>query len=400
MKKNSRITPEGTKDYLFEECLLRRHIERKLSGIFEAHDFREVVTPGMEFYDVYDPDFSGIPPEAMFKMTDRQGRLIVMRPDNTLSVARLTATRLQNVPRPVRLYYSQPVYRNNPGFAGRRNENLQMGVELLGAGGVRADLETLAAAVESLSACVPGFRLEIGHAAFFKALAESIGVSGEKKEGIRKAVGSKNNAALCRLLGGAGECTEVRAMRKLPQLFGGEEVFEKAAPLFTGKLKNTLGYLQGIYHELDGFGLGGRLIIDLGLVQRNDYYTGIIFSAYAEGCGEAVLRGGRYDHLLEHFGVPMPAVGFGIDVDAVADIRFKNGESHVPTPPDVLVYGESGCEVKALEHGARLAKHGMRCENSVLGSEKEALQYARETGIGRVDIVGSSIRTVPAGGKV
>ncbi len=140
MKKNSRITPEGTKDYLFEECLLRRQIEKQLSAVFEARCFHEVMTPGFEFYDVFDPDFSGIPQEIMFKMTDRVGRLLVMRPDNTLSIARLTATRLQNLPKPIRLFYTQPVYRNNPGLNGRNNENLQMGIELLGAGGLRPDL--------------------------------------------------------------------------------------------------------------------------------------------------------------------------------------------------------------------------------------------------------------------
>lgn len=395
MKKNNRITPEGTRDYLFEECRVRRQIEGKLSDVFCSHCFREVVTPGLEFYDVYDPELSGIPPEAMFKMTDRRGRLMVMRPDNTLSIARLTATRLQNLPKPIRLYYNQPVYRNHPGLTGRNNENAQMGVELLGAEGIRPDLETITIAVESLSQCIQNFRLELGHAGFFRELADRLEIAEDVREDIREAIESKNYTSLSDLLGGMRDCAETRALRELPRLFGGEEVFEKAAPFCTGRLKETLDYLHGIYRSLSGFGLGNRLIVDLGLVQRNDYYTGVIFSAYAEECGDAVLLGGRYDHLLEHFGEPLPAIGFAVDVNAIANILCGHSKNHMKEQPsDVLVFGEDGYEMKALRYMAKLISDGVRCENSIAQTKSEALEYARKNGIARVDIVGASEESI------
>jgi ATP phosphoribosyltransferase regulatory subunit len=394
MKRNNRITPEGTKDYLFEECLLRRRIEKKLSAVFEAHCFHEVMTPGFEFYDVYDPEFSGIPPEIMFKMTDRRGRLLVMRPDNTLSIARLTATRLQNLPRPVRLYYTQPVYRNNPGLNGRNNENVQMGVELLGAGGLRPDLETVSMAVESLTGCVPGFRLELGHAGFFRTLSERLPVSEEVRENIRSAIESKNYTALAAVLDPLGDAPEVSALRALPRLFGGEEVFEKASVFCTGELRKTLDYLHGIYRSLAKFGLGDRLIVDLGLVQRNDYYTGVVFSAYVEEYGDAVLLGGRYDNLLEHFGPSMPAVGFGVNVDAIAHTLFLRSGKHPVTSADVLVHGETGHEMEALRYASGLISQGIRCESSVFETQEEAESYARAAGIGRIDLIGRTVRTI------
>lgn len=396
MKKNSRITPEGTKDYLFEECMLRRKIERQLSGVFEEHCFREVMTPGLEFYDVYDPDFSGIPQEIMYKMTDRLGRLLVMRPDNTLSIARLTATRLQNLPKPVRLYYTQPVYRNNPGLNGRNNENLQMGIELLGVGGLRADLEAVTMAVNALGRCVPGFRLELGDAGFFRALSASL--PEETREAIRSAIESKNYTALGTLLDPLGDGEAVRALRALPRLFGGEEVFAQAAPFCTGELKQTLASLHGIYRSLAEYGLGDRLIVDLGLVQRNDYYTGIVFSAYVEEYGDAVLLGGRYDNLLEHFGQPMPAVGFGVNVDAIAHALSQRNRAAAPGHAEVLVHGEPGSEMKALRYAAELTAAGTHCESSVFTTEEEARAYALETGIGRIDVVGETVRTIPLNG--
>lgn len=394
MKKNNRITPEGTKDYLFEECLTRRHVEQTLTRVFAAHGFHEVVTPGIEFYDVFDPDFSGILPEIMFKMTDRRGRIIVMRPDSTLPIARLTATRLQNLPKPIRLFYTQPIYRNHPGLMGRSDENVQTGVELLGASGLRADLETVSTAVESLSQCVQGFRLELGHAGFFRELSRKLPVSEDFREDIRSAVESKNYAALNSMLATLPDSRQVRAMRELPRLFGGEEVFEKAAPLCGGELRKTLEYLHGVYRSLSGFGLGSRLIVDLGLVQRNDYYTGMVFSAYVEECGDAVLLGGRYDHLLEHFGVPMPAVGFDVNVDAVTQTLLTRGKGADALPAEVLIHGDDGFEVKALERITELTQQGKRCENSIFASREEALQYARAVGIRQVEFVNQESQTL------
>lgn len=396
MRKNDRITPEGTRDLLFEECFARRRMEETLSEIFEERGFMRVETPGLEFYDVFDPESSGIGQEVMYKTADRRGRLVVMRPDSTLPVARLAATRLQNLPKPLRLYYTQPVYRSNPDLLGRSDETMQTGIELLGAGGARADLEVIAAAVESLRKCAPGFRLELGHAGIFRSLVRQLPVSADAREDIRGAVETKNYAALDALLADLGDDRSAWAVRQLPRLFGGEEVFEKAAPLCTDlESGRTLQYLRRLYRSLSELGLGESLIVDLGLVQRNDYYTGIVFSAYVEGRGDAVLLGGRYDNLLGHFGPPAPAVGFAVNVDALAaEFLKRNGEARPLRRADVLVHGESGFEVRALRYAASLGERGLRCENSVFPTEEEALRHARETGIARVDVVGEMVKSI------
>lgn len=398
MTKYSRITPEGTKDYLFEECSVRREVENTLAGVFLSHGFHEVVTPGLEFYDVFDPDFSGIGQEVMYKMTDRKGRLLVMRPDSTIPIARLAATRLQNLPKPIRLFYNQPIYRNHPGLTGRSNENVQTGVELLGADGFRADLETVSTAVEVLSQCIPDFRLELGHADFFRILSRQLPVSDESRENIRRAIGTKNYTVLHEMLSGINS-PQARALMELPHLFGGEDVFERAAADCPRELIPTLDYLHRLYHALSEYGLGSRLIVDLGLVQRNDYYTGVVFSAYVENCGESVLLGGRYDHLAEHFGPSMPSIGFGVNVDAVSRAILAHRSDCRIEPAEVLIHGEDGYEVKALRYFSELMKKKVRCENSVFRTHREALAYANEAGIRKVDFVGSDIQTVLTGRK-
>ena len=89
MKKFNKITPEGTKDILFEECLSQRTVSERLTHIFKMRGYNEVITPGMEYYDVFDAPNAAIPQYEMYKSTDNKGRLIVFRPDLTLPIARL-----------------------------------------------------------------------------------------------------------------------------------------------------------------------------------------------------------------------------------------------------------------------------------------------------------------------
>ncbi len=391
MKKWNKITPEGTNDLLFEECIARRYVENELNEVFSSHGFNEVVTPGLEFYDV----FSGIEQEVMYKMTDKQGRLVVMRPDSTMPIARLAATRLQALPKPIRLFYTQPIYRNNPGLTGRSDETAQTGIELLGAGGIRADLEVIVTAMEALGKCLPNFRLEIGHAGFFRALAEQLPITDDVREDIRKTIESKDYAALNSILDGLEDSRQVSAMRKLPRLFGGEEVFAEAAPFCNDtKSKETIAYLHEIYRALTQRGLRNQIIVDLGLVQRNDYYTNIVFSAYVEEFGDAVLLGGRYDRLLGNFDLPMPAIGFAINVDAIANIMLEKHKIHAAAPVDIFVHGEAGFEMKALEYTTKLVEQGYRCESSVFETRELAKEYAKIRGIQRIDFVSDTMETV------
>lgn len=393
MKRYSKVTPEGTKDLLFEECLIHRMVEEKLSRVFASRGFNEVVTPGMEFMDVFDPESSGIAPEIMYKMADRRGRLVVMRPDSTMPIARLAATRLQNEEKPLRLYYTQRIYRNNPNLTGRSDEVLQSGVELLGASGKRADLEAIATAVEALSCCTPDFRLELGHAGFFRVIADQLPISPEQREDIRSTIEAKNYAALNTLLDGLEQTPSVAAMRRLPRLFGGEEVFAEAAPLCrSDEASSMLEYLHALYRSLVQLGLGDRLMVDLGLVQRNDYYTGVVFSAYAQDCGDAILLGGRYDNLLSRFDMPMPAIGFSVNVDAVAKLLEEQGYAPECPKPNVLVFGEEGYEMKALLFASGVTAQGGTCETSVFETKEETIAYARRRGINRVAVVGEKVQ--------
>ena len=391
MNKNKWITPEGTRDLLFEECEARRTVEGILSRVFSGRGFTEVVTPGLEFLNVYDLKTGMMPVEMMYKLVDSKGRLVVLRPDSTIPIARLVATRLKGYQLPIRLFYNQSVFMANPRLKGRSDEVVQTGIEIIGSDSRRADLEVITTAVEALNACkTTDFRLEIGHIGLFHSLISGLKIESEEREEIRRLIESKNYPALNDYLNGLeGDAKTIEILKQLPSLFGGEEVFEKSANLFDdAKTEYILSYLKSIYNDLSALGLKEKISIDLGIVNRTDYYTGVVFRGYIEGFGETVLSGGRYDTLIVEFGSDLPATGFGINVDAVARNLLKTTDDIRATVPDVLVYGEDGCEMKALMYAKTLIESGLVAEYCVLNTAEKAKEYAKAKGIGRVDIVG------------
>lgn len=393
MRQNRRITPEGTRDLLFEESLARREAEGMLSDLFVGRGFSEVMTPGMEFYDVFHADTMAIPAESMYKFADAKGRLLVMRPDSTMPIARLVATRMQNARLPIRLYYAQDVYRFHHGLSGHYDQVFQAGVELIGAAGERADLEVLSLAAEALRQSVgEGFRLEIGHVGFFQSLMRQLPADGETKDAIRTLIENKNYAGLSDELDALPPSQTVDVLRRLPRLFGGEEVLGAAASLCHDEdTKEALACLARLYLALRRLGLGDQVMIDLGLVQENEYYTGVIFRGYIEGSGDTVVSGGRYDTLLQQFGSPLPATGFGVNVDCLTKAMLDRGEVDPPMPPEILVHARPGHEVDALQKVNELIEQGMFCEFSVFEELSQSMDYARDRNIGQVYDVGDEV---------
>lgn len=395
MKAYYKITPEGTKDYLFEETSAINEVTNITTSVYRTKGYHEVKTPCLEFFDEFNLKSSAISQEQMFKLTDNKGRLMVIRPDSTLPIARVAATRLQNKTLPIRLFYNQTVYRSNPSLTGRRNEVRQTGIELLGATGKRADLEVIITAIEALQKIVPDFRIELGHAGLFRALASKLQCSDQTIEKIMDSIRSKNYSQLNSILDTLEKSDTVEAIRKLPRLFGGEEVLKQAYELFKGtEGEKDLEYLSEIYHSLSKLMMGDKLIMDLGLVQRNDYYSDFIFSAFVEGSGDAVLTGGRYDNLLDEFDAPMPAAGFALNADALADIMLNSGKSFAEKPADIIVHADEGYEMDAISQCRFYSLSGFKCENSVFDTREEVISYAKENGIKQICFMNSEHITV------
>lgn len=395
MKNYDLITPEGTKDLLFEESMVRRKIENNLHEIFKKSGYCEFITPGLEFYDVFNLNSSYFPQENLYKLTDSKGRLLVLRPDSTMPIARAVATRLKDATLPLRIFYNQNVYRTEPSLKGRSVEIAQTGIELIGSQMKTADLEVISMAAAALKACGLNFSLEIGNIGVFKELVSRLEVSEREKEYIRQLIETKNFPALNDMLDSIGSGNVTEALKKLPALFGGEEVFEKAKKVMPDeKITEILDELKEIYKDVsDICGKDIEITVDLGLVNKTDYYTGLIIKGYLQGHGDEVLSGGRYNKLISEFGYDIPAVGFAVNVDAIAKVASKNANEIKVPVPDAIVYAEPGYEVSALKLAQKLRNKGEIVENALFDDLDLVRDYAKEKKISRIIVVDSSSRT-------
>ena len=331
-------TPEGTRDLLFSSCRALRQTENAMRDALEARGYSEIITPAVEYFDVFAQANPELDQDQMLKIIDKSGRICVARPDNTTPIARIAATRLDDAALPVRLYYSQKVFRSVSGDHGHKGEFLQVGAELIGADGLEADKDILSAAFAAISETgADNFRIELGHAEIYKALIEELGADEDCAESIRRLIENKSFAALGDALEPFRGKPAAKALGAMPQLFGGMEVLDEVE-LLTGNMRvlGAIAYLRRLYQALDEAGYGDRIMIDLGLVHEMDYYTGIMFRGYIGGAGAAILAGGRYNALCAKFGKDLAAAGFGMDVESVAESLAGAGRPEVATRRDTV----------------------------------------------------------------
>ena len=387
---NNRVgSPEGTRDRLFGVCTARRSMEERARALFGRFGYGEVMTPALERIELYAGTGLPLPTESMCKLIGRDGGILAMRPDSTAPMARVSAARLGSRPSPYRLYYIQDIYRSDDRHTGRSLEVRQAGVELIGVSGIKSDLEILALACGTLSALgAPDFRIELGHAVLFRALADKLGADSEGVEGLRLLIQQKNFAALGDKLSQYPNIRVREAVLRLCSLFGGHEVFTDAGDLGAAEADAALSYLREIYTALGTCGFGDRIQLDLGLVHQMEYYTGLVFRGYVPGVGHAVLTGGRYDNLMGALGQDMPATGFAIDLDALCELE---GPLENPSP-DALIHFPADRLADALGELAR--NPGAVYELSPCDTLAQSKEMAAARGIGRIIVVGGDPREV------
>lgn len=400
MKRYDKRTPASTRDLLFDECEALRDIQAQLCTLYEAEGYREVMTPSLEFSDVFEHSHGQVSAERTVRVSDAQNRLLCLRPDCTIPIARLVSTKLRTAPLPLRLYYNTQVFATPKEHAGKAAEFSQVGVELIGGDVSEGDFEILRLALESLRRVNGDCRLEICHIGFFQALFDELDAAEEVKAQVRELIEQKSYVTLGDLLAQYDQ-PAARALALLPRLFGGADLFERAREYVCGDAdRAALDELEALYRRLQDAGLADNVLIDLGLVNQPDYYTGVIFRGFVGGTGEPVLSGGRYDRLLGRFGQETPAVGFGVNVSLVSEYQLHGGTSGDESVTIALTKGrleKKTCELleslgydcTALREKGRklvlpLGDSGVRV---ILAKAADVLTYV-EKGVADIGVVG------------
>lgn len=351
MKKTA-LTLEGTNDILFAECRFKHQVEDKILGCFSGYGYFRLETPLME----YDSVFSDA--DGLYRLVDRSGNVVSLRPDMTMPIARVAATKLYDA-LPVRASYLGNVYRfSDPTKGGRQNEFTQAGIELLGETGTFYDAEVIAATVNALlDAGATDFMVELGNVNFVRGLLSESCLSEEMKEEINALMVKKDMLSMEEMLESVSLSEESKEiLLKLPTLFGGHEILDKmltnsALPEASRK---ALWDLQEIYSCLCAYGYEKYITFDLGMNKNMDYYTGMIFKIFHRGVGFPVAGGGRYDKLISRFGKDIPATGSAIYVNRLTDGMSHTVSYESPKADEVL----SGKD--AIKKAQELRKSGKK----------------------------------------
>nr|WP_294679946.1 ATP phosphoribosyltransferase regulatory subunit [uncultured Blautia sp.] len=366
-------TPEGVRDIYGEECSRKKWLQKKLHQVFSKYGYEDIETPGFEYFEVFSNEVGTIPSKDLYKFFDREGNTLVLRPDFTPSVSRACATYFDPDQTPARLCYTGNTFINNSSLRGRLKENTQMGVEHMGDDSAAADAEILAMTVECLKAAgLTEFQVSVGQVDYYKSLIREAALDSELEEQLRELISQKNYFGVEELLKEQNLDSQLtQALTELPQMFGSFEVLEKARSLTSSPAAlSAVKRLEEIYEILKLYGCEKYIAFDFGMLSKYRYYTGIIFQAYTYGTGEPLIKGGRYNDLMKHFGKPAASIGFAIVVDNLM-LALSRQKIEVPARKEtiILTYQRDKLE-KAVKEAMKLRAQG---ENVALRPAKEEL---------------------------
>ena len=356
-------TPYGTRDFLPNEAATKRALEQKIFELFAGFGYEEVVTPTMEFLETLTTSSGRAQEPHLFKMFDGNNRTLALRHEMTTPIARLAVSRLKDSPLPLKLSYNTNVFRFRTNQPGRQCEFYQAGVELLGVSNALADAEVIALAAKALDiAGLKDFKICLGQVEFVGGLMENL--SADVQTQIKSAIERHDIVALKNL-----EVDD--ALKKIPTLQGGREILTAAESLADNeRSRRALKNLKEIYRLLEVYGVSDKITFDLGLIRDFEYYTGMVFEAYAPGVGYSLAGGGRYDNMLKDFGFDCPATGFALGIERVLDARKFQGVEENLRAKNFYVSFAPNFEDAAIKKAAELRAAGKVVEVSLMPQKK------------------------------
>lgn len=311
------LLPDGVEEILPEQAHGVEQLRRQLLDLYNRWGYELVIPPLLEFTESL---FSGVGSDLellTLKVTDQlSGRTMGLRADMTPQAARMDAHSF--IRHGVnRLCYADHVLHAKPQSPLAIRTPLQAGVELFGEAGLSADIEVISLLQESLELVgVKNITLDLGHVGIYRGLTEALGLSSQQESELFSLLQTKDSVEIQQWINANVDAGEARQwLFALSSLSGDQSILEKSQQALADapaevhaaidELIEVANVIVARYPEVNVY-------FDLSELRGYHYHTGIVFAAYAEGYGDAIANGGRYDHIGEAFGRARPATGFGI----------------------------------------------------------------------------------------
>lgn len=350
---NNRLlhTPEGVRDIYGKEYAKKLAIEQKLQQAIHCFGYEDIQTPSIEFFDVFSKEIGTTPSKELYKFFDKEGNTLVLRPDFTPSIARCAAKYFMEEKVPLRFSYNGNTFTNTSNLQGKLKEVTQMGAELIGDPSVEADAEVISMVIEALkSAGLTRFQVTIGEVDYFRGLCEEAGLDEDTEKELRSCISGKNFFAAQELL----EQKQIpepyhSILLKLADMFENIESLGAAKALVKNERSlQAIARLEKLKERLEQYGVAEYISFELGMLSKYQYYTGVVFKAYTYGIGDAVVKGGRYDNLLQKFGKNAAAIGFVIVIDDLLEALSRQRVNIDMPASGKTVYYRAGDEADYL----------------------------------------------------
>lgn len=343
-------TSEGLENIQYQGIFALRTIEAQLESLYAAYGYHPVMTPTFEPYDLFVTE-PAIPTADLFKLVDRHGQVLALKPDATLAICRMAAVSHPNPQEILKFSCSGNTFRNFAAADSTKKELTQMGVEYFGNENPECDGEVIALAIRSLLCVgITDVHIDLGHVGYIGALVGELALSAKDQDLLFGYIENKNIGDIEDFLA-ARELTgpAARVLPQIPTLYGEPRtVFSAMEELcINEKMRAVVAHLQAVYTHLETIGLAGYITFDLGFTNQMSYYSDIIFKGYVDDWGEAVLFGGRYDQVSRRFGVDRPACGFSADLIGLLEYREQHGLLADPRPPKTIIFYANGDKAAA-----------------------------------------------------
>lgn len=363
-----------------------RSEERAIFGLrelYEQYGYKKYKMSKFEEYDLYLENKSFLPCQQVITFTDLNGKLMALKPDVTLSIAK-------NIPsspnEPEKLYYNENVYRS-PHGSNEYREIMQVGLECIGDVDLYSQSEVVLLACKSLQRLSEESVMVVSHMGFVAGLLESCSLPHAVEERLLSCIEHKNAHEIIRICDNSGiNSAERDSIVALTTLYGSfTETLDKAEKLVKNeKMREALSQLKEMCAVISSDKESECLKLDFSVINDISYYNGLIFQGFIEGVPTAILSGGRYDNLMEKLGKKTNAIGFAVYVDQLERCDNENERFDV----DVLLLYEPDCDVSKLAAAVRmLTANGQRVRAQKSRTEKLRYKQLLRLGDGGLEIL-------------
>ena len=259
--------PLGLRDYLPHEIQHRDDLIQKMADVALKNGYERIITPAIEHYDQLKSGLGDLSDTSVM-FFDRTGSRLVLRPDHTTAIARIVSSRLSDE-LPVKLFYNDPVFRKDALLG--ETEIFQFGVEHVGQLSVKDECDIIILLTEICEAVGLGdYEIHVSHPDVFSNYSES------ELQAIRDG--------------------DFIALKHLPRKGGSD-------------LAKDYDYLNQFFEYIESKNVP-NIFLNLGLYKDLNYYNGIYFELVSKSFGKVIASGGRYDSVLNAFGLDANAFGF------------------------------------------------------------------------------------------